>query len=117
MTLPETLRWGLYYIEEISAPEGYLIQTESLPVMIGHDGDEPGQTYELNIEMQDEPVKGQILVKRPAICSSALKPWTHTAMRCRSRSMNSGIWRARSLNCVPAGGDRRQGRNGVVRRG
>lgn len=64
VTLPETLRWGLYYIEEISAPEGYLIQTESLPVMIGHDGDEPGQTYELNIEMQDEPVKGQILVKK-----------------------------------------------------
>lgn len=32
--------------------------------MIGHDGDEPGQTYELNIEMQDEPVKGQILVKK-----------------------------------------------------
>ena len=23
VTLPETLRWGLYYIEEISAPEGY----------------------------------------------------------------------------------------------
>ena len=64
VTLPETFRWGLYYIEEISAPEGYLIQTESLPVMIGHDGDEPGQTYELNIEMQDEPVKGQILVKK-----------------------------------------------------
>ncbi len=64
VTLPETLRWGLYYIEEISAPEGYLIQTEFLPVMIGHDGDEPGQTYELNIEMQDEPVKGQILVKK-----------------------------------------------------
>lgn len=64
MTLPETLRWGLYYIEEISAPEGYLIRTESLPVMIGHDGDEPGQTYELNVEMQDEPVKGQILVKK-----------------------------------------------------
>lgn len=64
VTLPETLRWGLYYIEEISAPEGYLIRTESLPVMIGHDGDEPGQTYELNIEMQDEPVKGQILVKK-----------------------------------------------------
>lgn len=33
-------------------------------MMIGHDGDEPGQTYELNIEMQDEPVKGQILVKK-----------------------------------------------------
>lgn len=64
VTLPETLRWGLYYIEEISAPEGYLIRTEFLPVMIGHDGDEPGQTYELNIEMQDEPVKGQILVKK-----------------------------------------------------
>ena len=64
VTLPETLRWGLYYIEEISAPEGYLIRTESLPVMIGHDGDEPGQTYELNIEMQDEPVKGQILVQK-----------------------------------------------------
>ena len=55
---------GTYVCEEISAPEGYLIRTESLPVMIGHDGDEPGQTYELNVEMQDEPVKGQVLVQK-----------------------------------------------------
>lgn len=35
VTLPEEVGWGLYSIEEIQAPEGYLIRTESLPVFVG----------------------------------------------------------------------------------
>ncbi len=64
VTLPETVTWGLYYIEEVQAPEGYLIRTESLAVMIGHSGDEPGQTYELDIAIPNEPVMGRIRLEK-----------------------------------------------------
>ncbi len=64
VTLPEVINWGHYFIEEIVAPEGYLIRTDELAVFIGNAGDEPGQTYEVEIEITNEAVMGRIeLVK------------------------------------------------------
>ena len=59
--LPETVTWGAYFIEEIQAPEGYLIREDDFAVFIGQDGDEPGNTYMVDIEIPDQPVKGRIL--------------------------------------------------------
>ena len=59
--LPETVTWGAYFIEEIQAPEGYLIREDDFAVFIGQDGDEPGDTYTVDIEIPDQPVKGRIL--------------------------------------------------------
>ena len=61
VTLPEEVGWGLYSIEEIQAPEGYLIRTESLPVLVGKTGDTADQVYELGIEVPNEAVMGQIV--------------------------------------------------------
>ena len=64
VTLPEVINWGHYFIEEIVAPEGYLIRTDELTVFIGNAGDQPGQTYEVEIEIPNESVMGRIeLVK------------------------------------------------------
>lgn len=62
--LPEVVNWGHYFIEEIQAPEGYLIRTDELAVFIGNAGDTPGQTYEVELEIPNEAVMGKIeLVK------------------------------------------------------
>lgn len=64
VTLPEVINWGHYFIEEIVAPEGYLIRTDELAVFIGNAGDTPGETYEVEIEIPNEAVMGRIeLVK------------------------------------------------------
>lgn len=64
VTLPEVINWGHYFIEEIVAPEGYLIRTDELAVFIGNAGDQPGQTYEVEIEIPNKAVMGRIeLVK------------------------------------------------------
>lgn len=67
VTLPETVTWGLYFVEEVKAPEGYLIRTESLSVFVGHEGDLPGQTYELEIEIPNDPVMGRILLDKKGL--------------------------------------------------
>ena len=56
VTLPEEVGWGLYTIEEIASPEGYLIRTKSLPVFVGKTGDTADQVYELDIEIPNEAV-------------------------------------------------------------
>ncbi|MBR3873825.1 MAG: hypothetical protein IKJ26_06575, partial [Clostridia bacterium] len=67
VTLPETVTWGLYFVEEVKAPEGYLIRTDSLSVFVGHEGDQPGQTYELEIEVPNDPVMGRILLDKKGL--------------------------------------------------
>ena len=67
VTLPETVTWGLYFVEEVKAPEGYLIRTDSLSVFVGHEGDLPGQTYELEIEIPNDPVMGRILLDKKGL--------------------------------------------------
>lgn len=64
VTLPETLTWGLYFVEEVKAPDGYLLRTEDFAVMIGHEGDTPGNTYELTVEIPNEPIKGCIVLEK-----------------------------------------------------
>ena len=64
VTLPETLTWGLYFVEEVTAPKGYLIREEVLPVFVGQDGDAPGETYQIDVEVPNEPVKGRILLEK-----------------------------------------------------
>ena len=67
VTLPETVTWGLYFVEEVKAPEGYLIRTDTLSVFVGHEGDLPGQTYELEIEIPNDPVMGRILLDKKGL--------------------------------------------------
>lgn len=64
VTLPETLTWGLYFVEEVTAPKGYLIREEALPVFVGQDGDSPGETYQIDVEVPNEPVKGRVLLEK-----------------------------------------------------
>ena len=73
VTLPETVTWGLYFVEEVKAPEGYLIRTESLSVFVGHEGDLPGQTYELEIEIPNDPVMGRILLDKKGLQLTGVK--------------------------------------------
>ena len=65
--LPEEIGWGLYSIEEIQSPEGYLIRTESLPVFVGKTGDTADQVYELDIEIPNEAVMGQIRLEKKGL--------------------------------------------------
>ena len=67
VTLPEEVSWGLYSIEEIQSPEGYLIRTESLPVFVGKTGDTADQVYELDIEIPNEAVMGQIRLEKKGL--------------------------------------------------
>lgn len=67
VTLPEEVGWGLYSIEEIQAPEGYLIRTESLPVFVGKTGDTADQVYELDIEIPNEAMMGQIRLEKKGL--------------------------------------------------
>ena len=61
VTLPETVTWGLYYAEEVQSPEGYLLRDEAFAVFVGRDGDKPGETYTLEIEIPNQTVKGHII--------------------------------------------------------
>ena len=67
VTLPEEVGWGLYTIEEITSPKGYLIRTESLPVFVGKTGDTADQVYELDIEIPNEAVMGQISLEKKGL--------------------------------------------------
>ena len=60
VTLPETVGWGLYSIEEVTAPDGYLLSDEEIEIFVGNSGDTPGSIYELEIEIPNDPVKGRI---------------------------------------------------------
>ena len=67
VTLPETVTRGMYFIEEVHAPQGYLIRTERLGVFVGETGDAPGEAYTLDIEIQNEPVMGRVMVEKKGL--------------------------------------------------
>ena len=72
--LPETVRRGLYFIEEFKAPEGYLIQTEELAVFVGDENmNEPGEAYLLEFTIEDEPVKGKIKLEKTGLQLTGFK--------------------------------------------
>ena len=76
VTLPETVTWGLYYLEEVKAPEGYLLPAEDLAVFVGHDGDSPGETYQLDIEIPNTPVMGRICLEKTGLMLTGFEPDT-----------------------------------------
>lgn len=67
VTLPETVTWGQYFIEEVLSPEGYLICSEPVPVFVGQVGDAPDEVYEVVVEVPNDPVKGRILVEKKGL--------------------------------------------------
>ena len=67
VTLPETVTRGMYFIEEVQAPQGYLIRTEWLGVFVGETGDAPGEAYTLDIEIPNEPVMGRVMVEKKGL--------------------------------------------------
>ena len=67
VTLPETVPWGQYFIEEIKAPEGYLLPSESVGIFLGHTGDVAGESYEVTVEIPNTPVRGKILVEKKGL--------------------------------------------------
>ena len=67
VTLPETVTRGMYFIEEVQAPQGYLIRTERLGVFVGETGDVPGEAYALDIEIPNEPVMGRVMVEKKGL--------------------------------------------------
>ena len=72
--LPETVRRGLYFIEEFKAPEGYLIQTEELAVFVGDEiMNEPGEAYLLEFTIENEPVKGRIKLEKTGLQLTGFK--------------------------------------------
>ena len=74
VTLPETVRYGLYFIEEFQAPEGYLIKTEELAVFVGDENmNQPGEAYLLEFEIENTPVKGQIRLEKTGLQLTGFK--------------------------------------------
>ena len=67
VTLPETVTWGQYFIEEFTSPEGYLLNAEAVEVFVGHAGDAVGEVYEVTVEVPDAPVKGSIIVEKQGL--------------------------------------------------
>ncbi len=67
VTLPETVTRGMYFIEEVQAPQGYLIRTERLGVFVGETGDAHGEAYTLDIEIPNEPVMGRVKVEKKGL--------------------------------------------------
>lgn len=57
--LPETLEYGVYYLREVKAPEGYLLNGEDIKFVVDkeHQWDDP-----LTVVCEDRPVKGKIRI-------------------------------------------------------
>ena len=65
VTLPETVTYGLYFIEECKAPNGYLIPDGELPIFVGDSSmRDPGEIYLLEYTMANEPVMGKIILEK-----------------------------------------------------
>ena len=64
VVLPETVKWGHYTIEEVTSPEGYIINSDGVDVFVGHVGDAPEEIYELEVQVPNDPVKGRIVIEK-----------------------------------------------------
>ncbi len=68
VTLPETVTYGLYYVEEFQAPDGYLILTKDLPVFVGDENmSQPGEADLLEFVVENTPVKGRIRLEKTGL--------------------------------------------------
>lgn len=69
ITTPLQLKYGSYAVEEITAPEGYLITEESYPLEVTTDGmlkvseDIDGDPV-IEVEIENKPVKGSISIHK-----------------------------------------------------
>lgn len=69
ITTPLQLKYGSYAVEEITAPEGYLITDESFPLEVTTDGmlkvseDIDGDPV-IEVEIKNKPVKGSISIHK-----------------------------------------------------
>ena len=69
ITTPLQLKYGNYAVEEITAPEGYVITEESYPLEVTTDGmlkvseDIDGDPV-IEVEIENKPVKGSISIKK-----------------------------------------------------
>ena len=65
VTLPETVTYGLYFIQESKAPSGYLIPDGELPIFVGDSSmRDPGEVYLLEYTMANEAVLGKIVLEK-----------------------------------------------------
>ncbi len=67
VTLPETVTWGQYFIEEVQSPHGYLLNAEPVEVFVGHTGDTAGDDYEITVQVPNVSVKGQISLEKKGL--------------------------------------------------
>lgn len=61
---PEALKVGTYYLREVKAPEGYLLNKEDLKFTVTEEMDGTDWTNPLVIKFADESVKGQIEISK-----------------------------------------------------
>ena len=73
VTLPETLTWGLYFVEEVTAPKGYLIREEALPVFVGQDGTCPEKRTRSTWKSPTSRSRGGFCLKRRGRGSPGLR--------------------------------------------
>ena len=64
VTLPETLTWGLYFVEEVTAPKGYLIREEALTVFVGQDATRPEKRTRSTWKSPTSRSRGGFCLKR-----------------------------------------------------
>ena len=68
VTLSETVRRGMYFVEELVSPDGYLILTEDFGVFVGSDTmNEPGEAYLIEISIPNQPVMGNIVIEKKGL--------------------------------------------------
>ena len=117
VTLPETVTRGMYFIEEVHAPQGYLICTERLGVFVGETGDAPGEAYTLDIKIPNEPVVGRVMVEKKGLRLVRLAEQTDAFGNIVHQPyMRKDILRAQSLSCARRWiSSEKTGRSGFMR--
>lgn len=74
VALPQTVPWGHYFITEVTAPDGYLLNEQEVSVFVGHTGDDPEQVSEVVAEVFNTPVKGRIFLEKKGLHFVGFKP-------------------------------------------
>lgn len=78
VTTPLELKYGSYEVEEIKAPEGYLLSGKNIPFVVSKEGavklgeDKDGKAV-ISVEMKDVPVKGRILISKTGEALSGIE--------------------------------------------
>lgn len=78
VTTPLELKYGSYEVEEIKAPEGYLLSGKNIPFVVSKEGAvkfEEGKDGKavISVEIKNTPVKGSILIRKAGETLSGIK--------------------------------------------